>query len=371
MAAKKASDTNEKYFGDYNNLQYVKHRLIREYLNGWYPKLGSWSGRILYFDTHAGRGEHAGGQSGSPVIALRTLLDHNAREWILSKSEARFFFIEENSGNVEFLRKAVRDVGPLPERMFVNVSAGNCFETLNEELDRLDGTRQKLAPAFVFVDPYGFTLPCETLRRLLEAGQVELFVNIIWRELFMGIGKAQDEPDSVWPGKMTLIFGSDVWKHVDRDAPVEDRENQVIEMLSAAYGAKWATSMRMLHDNKSTRYLLAHFSNHDSGRDLMKECMWKACPDGGFYAQRGDNPDQAVLLEPDPDLRPLEAWVMKQLADGPRRAKELASMNLANQWRATHLNKVLQKLRRDKRIDARDYEGKFALSKNPLFSLPG
>ena len=51
-------DTNPSYWSEYTNLQHVKHALIREYLKGWFPKLGFWSGRIVYLDTHAGRGRH-------------------------------------------------------------------------------------------------------------------------------------------------------------------------------------------------------------------------------------------------------------------------------------------------------------------------
>jgi hypothetical protein len=35
-----AEDAHPEYWGDYTNLQHVKHELIREYLNGWFPKLG-------------------------------------------------------------------------------------------------------------------------------------------------------------------------------------------------------------------------------------------------------------------------------------------------------------------------------------------
>lgn len=49
-----AQDSNPSYWAEYTNLQHVKHALIQEYLKGWFPKLGFWSGRIVYLDTHAG-----------------------------------------------------------------------------------------------------------------------------------------------------------------------------------------------------------------------------------------------------------------------------------------------------------------------------
>src|SRR5512145_2006776 len=67
--------------------RHVKHELIRCYLNGWYPKLGAWARRVLYVDTHAGRGRYESGDPGSPVLALQTLLRHSYREKLLNASE--------------------------------------------------------------------------------------------------------------------------------------------------------------------------------------------------------------------------------------------------------------------------------------------
>jgi hypothetical protein len=42
-----------------------------------------------------------------------------------------------------------------------------------------------MAPAFLFVDPYGFKIPAKLLGDLMKAGRVELFINVMWRELDM------------------------------------------------------------------------------------------------------------------------------------------------------------------------------------------
>jgi hypothetical protein len=86
------SDPNPTYWEQYGPFQHVKHELIRCYLNGWYPKLGTWARRVLYVDTHAGRGRYESGDPGSPVLALQTLLRHSHREKLLSASEFNFLF---------------------------------------------------------------------------------------------------------------------------------------------------------------------------------------------------------------------------------------------------------------------------------------
>ena len=45
----------------------------------------------------------------------------------------------------------------------------------------------------------------------------------------------------------------------------------------------------------------------------MKDCMWAVCPNGGFYARRSDNPNQTLLIEVEPNLAPLDNWLMQQL----------------------------------------------------------
>lgn len=84
------NETDKKYWQNYSNLQRVKHALIREYLGGWLPILGSWHGRILYFDTHAGRGRHVIGELGSPIDALKTLLLHTHRKSHFPDCEINF-----------------------------------------------------------------------------------------------------------------------------------------------------------------------------------------------------------------------------------------------------------------------------------------
>ena len=98
------ADPNPTYWESYSNLQHVKHELIRRYLGGWFPKLGSWARRVIYVDTHAGRGRHARGELGSPLVALKTLLSHSHLDRLLRSSEFVFYFIERDERNLDSLR---------------------------------------------------------------------------------------------------------------------------------------------------------------------------------------------------------------------------------------------------------------------------
>lgn len=361
-------DTNPSYWSEYTNLQHVKHALIREYLKGWFPKLGFWSGRIVYLDTHAGRGRHAPGQAGSPVMAIDTLLSHTYRDRILQKSEVMFFLIEHDPENVDLLRAEVVALGKLPARVQVHISCDDCFTQMERILSNLEEKGKKIAPAFVFVDPYGFKVPGDLVRRLLAAGRVEVFVNIIWRELDMAMALARHQSDGGMVETLNLVFGGEPWREIG-GLSFDVRADRAVDLLRELYGARWVTSMRMLGDNKVTRYVLAHFTNHEAGRDLMKDCMWAACPDGGFYARRSDNPNQTLLIEVEPNLGPLDDWLVQQLQAGAIRWSALSQRVRNELWRRAHLSQLIRKRRSEGTIVASKFTGRFSEKADPLLVL--
>lgn len=362
-----SSDTNPQYWSEYSNLQHVKHELIRRYLGGWFAKLGSWAGRVVYFDTHAGRGKHLTGELGSPLVALRTLLDHSSRDRLLKSCDFVFYFFERDEENLDSLRSEIRNLGRLPERVRIWPVGGDCYSELSKVVASLRESRQAMAPAFGFVDPYGFKVPGDLLRSLMTAGRVELFVNIIWRELDMALAQGTS---GKMPDVLDAIFGGSEWRSRIQADEFDVRADQAVGLLAEKVSARWRTYIRMLGDNRATRYLLAHFTNHDAGRDLMKECMWAVCPDGGFYVRKSDDPSQQFLITPTPDLTPLRQWVLNALHKRPHRWQELIDALRSEIWREPHLTKVIGALRAEEAVAAEDYRGRFGPSANPLLKIP-
>ena len=224
-----------------------------------------------------------------------------------------------------------------------------------------------MAPAFVFVDPYGFKVPAQLLAGLLSAGRVELFVNVIWRELDMAIAQ-QPEPGSGAAHTLDEIFGGDGWRTITADT-MSERAEQATDLLAGVLGAQWATHVHMTSGGEATRYLLLHLTNHHQGRDLMKECMWTVAPDGGFKVRRSDDPRQALLIEPEPDLTPLQEWLLRELQQGPRRWRELEAAIRRELWLSTHLKKLIRDLRKEKTILADGYPDRFSFQANPRLQL--
>jgi three-Cys-motif partner protein len=369
----KTSDPNPDYWDQCGPFQRVKHDLIRCYLNGWYPKLGFWAGRVLYVDTHAGRGKYETGDPGSPLVALQTFLDHKSRPALLEKSEFNFLFIERDPENLASLRAELDRLNPLPKRIEVETSESDAFEKLSEIVKDLRG--REMAPAFLFVDPYGFKIPTRLLAELMRAGRVELFINVMWRELDMLIQQRQ-APGTSYAQTLDDIFGSGIWRTEITGADVDTRLNQAIPLIARATGAKWWTSaVRMVTGGQATRYLLLHLTNKDDGRDLMKECSWKIFPDGEFVARKSDNPDQPFLFEREPNLEPLRAWVIERLKLRPHRWQQLHDAVRPEWWLKTHVNAVVRELEAAGRITYDLVPGKsaarsFTITANPILRLP-
>jgi three-Cys-motif partner protein len=364
------SDPNPAYWEQYGPFQHVKHELIRCYLNGWFPKLGTWAGHVLYVDTHAGRGRYESGDPGSPLVALQTLLKHSYREKLLAASEFNFLFIERDPTNLAALETELNRLRPLPARVKVSTSEGDAFERLSSILGDLRRDRARMAPAFLFVDPYGFKIPAQLLGDLMKAGRVELFINVMWRELDMLI---QQRPERGTAPAETLdeIFGSESWRTEVIGSDVDERLGRAIPLIARGIGARWWTSaVRMVTGGQATRYLLLHLTNSDDGRDLMKECAWSVCPAGEFMVRRSDNPDQQFLIKPEPDLRPLRDWIIGRLSRRPERWQDLHAAIRPEWWLPKHVNEVVRGLKKDGIITADSVPGrKFGAAANPLLRL--
>ncbi|OHB62478.1 MAG: hypothetical protein A2167_03315 [Planctomycetes bacterium RBG_13_46_10] len=360
-------DKSPTYWNEYSNLQYTKHKLISEYLKGWFPKLGSWCGKILYIDTHAGRGKHIGGQEGSPLVALKTFLEHTYKDKILSKCEVKFIFIEWDESNVDQLQGEVKAIGKLPQHVTCDIYSEDAFKLLSDLVKNFEIKNYRLAPCFMFVDPYGFNIPCDLLRRIKSNSRSELLITVIWRELDMAIMNKNRPPELT--ETLNSVFNGNKWEVIQNIQDYEERGETTVQMLKTEIGAKWATYIRMLGDNNKTRYFLLHLTDHEAGRDLMKDVIWKCCPNGGYFARKRDDPKQQYLIKPIPDLKELKEWLFCKLSIKPHTWEQLKDMLREEIWLNKHLWSVIKELEKNKQIEPSNFTGRFSQKSNPTLKL--
>jgi len=366
MTAKEWSDSNPDYWTRYTNLQRTKHALVRNYLQGWFAMYRSWAGRLVYMDTHAGRGKHRGGQLGSPLLALRTLLRHKFRARILRRCEVVFNFIELDKRNLRYLRKQTNKLGQLPSNVRVETIHGDSFKVLTQWIGDTRENGDDRAPAFVFVDPYGFKMPGSVLRELMGLPRVELFVNVMWRELNMAIHRRRERGVA---RTLDLLFDGMPWRKRIASSHFDGRAEQALSLFREVTGARWATYIRMPGRNGAIRYHLVHLTNHDAGRDLMKKCIWEACPVGGYYVRRAEGSSRHFAITREPDLVPLREWVLAKLDSRKRRWWDLLEDIRPEIWQECQVNRLIYSMHRRGIIRADRYDGNFGPKANPRLYL--
>jgi three-Cys-motif partner protein len=186
----------------------AKHDMLATYLDGWYPILSRWNGRILFLDGFAGRGRYTNNAEGSPLLALRRLLDHAAFP-TMAHREFIFLFIEADEENAESLRQEIASFmqsrSPWPTNIKVDIKNMEFDKYATEVIDYLKEQKSSLAPTFAFVDPFGYSgLPMELLADLLAYDKTEVFVNFMVNYVNRFITRERQE------AVMKDLFGLDV-----------------------------------------------------------------------------------------------------------------------------------------------------------------
>lgn len=276
-----------------------KHLVLRNYLNGWLPILGSWNGRILFVDGFAGPGEYEDGEDGSPIIALRAFAEHAHRRVI--RGEVIFLFIEQDEARADHLRRKVEAMRPdLPENAAVEVLADRFDASMTAVLDALDEQSKKMAPSFVMVDPFGVSgTPMSVMARILGNPKCELYISFMYESINRFLSTEEFAPH------LDDLFGTDEWRE-GLEKSGEGRKKFLYGLYARRLkecGANHVVHFDLYRENRLV-YAIFFATQHPKGCDLMKRSIWKVAPTGDF-AFRGAKDDQLVLGVDNPDFAPL------------------------------------------------------------------
>jgi three-Cys-motif partner protein len=351
----------------------AKHQMLSRYLGGWYPILSSWNGRVVFLDGFAGRGRYNDGSEGSPLIALRCLLDHRTFSQMRHR-EFVFCFIEANYENAQSLEreidafKAAR--APWPESVRAYVINDKFDVTANAMLGYLREQKRNLAPTFAFIDPFGYSgLPMDVLADLLSYPRTEVFLNFMVGHVQRFIKRDRQE------SAMRSLFGIDVHEILDGYNGQADRVRYLRSVydrqLRERVGFDYVQSFGMINDTDNIGYYLFHGTRHRQGVKLMKDAMWKVDPGGGFlFSDR--LADQDVLFTPEPDLRPLRDHLLRYFTG--QRGVPVESLEwhtiLYTPYRETHVRPILRKLEADRIVRVNRPPGKRQFTTGVTIDFP-
>lgn len=317
----------------------AKHSILRRYLQGYYPKMASVQQRLVFIDGFAGPGQYQGGEPGSPVIALDALTRHNQfPRW--SGTKFPFLFIEEERSRFDLLNTTLASRQD-PANVSVSVLCGTFEEHMTEVLRDLGSDR--LAPAFVMIDPFGVKgLPLELLRRLAAFPKTELLISFMYES----ISRFHAQPN--YEAALDELFGTPAWREaegLEGDAKKAFLSNLYASQL-AEIGMEYVRLFEMRDGGNRTEYFLAFATHHPDGLRVMKDALWNLDQSGGveFSDFTAPSPDQGTLFEAEPNYVQLRQLIVDRFAG--RRSVPIEEVNrfvlLETAFRETHGKTVLR-----------------------------
>ncbi|MBU1159524.1 MAG: three-Cys-motif partner protein TcmP [Candidatus Thermoplasmatota archaeon] len=318
----------------------AKHAILKSYLGAWFPILSrAKTKRILYIDAFAGPGRYKGDEQGSPIIALEVARDH-----ILNlPCEIVFWFIESRSDRYDNLVSEIGQIQhTLPKNLKILHECCEFDESVTRALDGIENSEKALAPALVFIDPFGFSdTPMSTIQRIMSNKKSEVLITFMTRD----IDRFKSRPELA--STFDRLFGTDEWSKAfdmhNQSGRIDFLRELYRTQLEKVAGVKYARAFDMLDQNDSPIYSLFHGTNSVKGLLEMKTAFWKIDETGSYRFSDRTIKGQSRLFGS--DLAPLKTVLTTQLNNGMHLIDELDRFVVVETpYLPKHLNCVLREL---------------------------
>jgi three-Cys-motif partner protein len=291
---------------------------------------------------------YKGGEDGSPIIALKTLLEHDHFPRF-KDTEFLLLFNEQHPGCAEHLEQLVEDLKstkqPWPNNVRVGVNNDSFINLTTEIVDDLDARKTRLAPTFAFVDPVGVkATPMRILQRLanFDKGEMLLYFahDFVVRQCDAGLiddaltdlfGTKDYRDAGSLSGRQRSQFLHDLYKR------------QLHDMCGFPYIQSFA-----MYDMRGKRlYDLYYCTREPIGLDRMKQAMWKVAPSGD-YTFHDRLAGQDVLFSSQVNTQPLQDHLVSHYAGQAVDIKSIVDhVIVATPYHSSHVKRrtlaVLQK----------------------------
>jgi three-Cys-motif partner protein len=275
----------------------AKHEILKYYLGAWFPILASVHLRLLYVDGFAGPGEYQGGEDGSPIIALKVARDHALKHKLTrSGMDLVFLFVEKGEERHRNLERKIGELKPqLPNAFRIQTYCASFEEVFSVVLSKIERQNARMAPSFVFIDPFGPTgFTMSLIVRLAQQRRSEVLITFNYQSLnewFLQDSRKHKYLDE--------LYGSNVWRQALHIAEPDQRESYLMEAYHKALESLgWkGRPFRMVNKQNQTQYYLFFATAHWEGMLAMKQAMWRAAPTGDFQYFDSTDPRQQRLFD--------------------------------------------------------------------------
>lgn len=290
-----------------------KHRVLKAYLDAWFPILGQAGHAMLFIDGFAGPGSYQGGEDGSPIIALKSFAALPSVHRI--PGPVRFFFIEAEPARYAALQDAIAGVATtLPPQVQILHANAEFHERLQATLNDVATHGLREMPVFCMADPFGMTgMPMALFRRILDRDKSELYITVM--QSF--IDRFAEQPELV--PALDDLFGTPAWRDVAAVPDLAARRQAFLKLYEDQLRKNGASYVLRFDLFDGNRYVYSIFfaTNHILGCERMKDALWKVMPDGG-YQYRDRDESQLMLDVVEPRLELMERQILAFLHErGP------------------------------------------------------
>jgi len=281
---------------------FAKHQILDTYLKAWMPIMsrqsrlrGASETELLFVDGFAGPGSYTGGQDGSPVLALKSVLNHSHEFYV----PVHFFFIEQDKERynalTNIINKYKEQMGKSPRIKSITIKQDDCETVLNKHLDNLQNAGKKPGPALFFLDQFGYSdISMNLIARIMSQPLCEVFSYLNWDHMNRFI-----TDQSKWPS-ITKAFGGSEWQKV-LTLELPERPAFMLKTYRAALkekaNSKYVWHFAMCDSNNKLLYWLFFCTNNLRGLEEMKRAMYKVDQTGGFRFSDSDNPCQLSIFQ--------------------------------------------------------------------------
>jgi len=275
------------YAWQYKEHTKTKHRMLQCYLEKWFIILSK-DHSVNYFDCFGGCGAYTSDgitfEPGSPILAAQAWLSYGKKANAL-----RMVCIEKDPVNLENLKKVFADY--LPNLRTPYFIEDDFDHSVNAILDEINKSDNKLAPSFFFIDPFGFTLKYNTIKRIMGVDKSEVFLNFMYDSVQRHLTNPKVE------SHIDELFGCKQWKDIGEGYP-RNKEQAIIGLYRDQLKkvSKFVMPFRVCYpDRNRTIYYLVHLTNNLKGATIMKSCVAKT--NDGMLSYLGKLKDQTTLFD--------------------------------------------------------------------------
>jgi three-Cys-motif partner protein len=303
MAMKIENNSNRE------NYNLAKHEILKLYWQAWLPIMGRWHGRILYIDGFAGPGKYKGGEDGSPIIVLKSAINHTAT----ITAEVIFLFIEKDLERFQHLQQVLLELKPtVPNNFKYEAVNGTFNEEIRNRLTAVKEQQKHLTPSLFFIDPFGLSnTPYETIAKLLENPRSEVLITFMYEEInrFLSLPQLQQTCDS--------LFGTSEWRSAEDETSPKERRRLIHDIYrdQLKKAARYVRSFEMVNSANSTDYFLFFASNNLLGLQKIKEAMWRVDKSRGLsFSDFTESMGTLQLFAEEPDYELLKKMIRSRFA---------------------------------------------------------